>query len=59
MFGEDYSKFKLYKSEELDINKIMDDINDSSLEDKVGRAELKIVDSTHWHVEKEKRDGTG
>ena len=56
MFGEDYSKFKLYKSEELNINKIMDDINDLSLEDKVGRAELKIIDSTRWHIEKEKRD---
>jgi len=56
MFGEDYSKFKLYKSEELDVNKIMDDINDPSLENKVGRAELKIVDSSHWHIEKEKRD---
>ncbi len=56
MFGEDYHKFKLYKSEELDVNKIMDDINDPSLDKKVGRAELKIVDSTHWRIEKEKRD---
>jgi hypothetical protein len=56
MFGEDYSKFKLYKSEELDINKIMDDINDPSLENKVDRAELKIVDSNQWHVTKPKRD---
>lgn len=56
MFGKDYHKFKLYKTEELDIDKIMDDINDPSLEAKLGRSELKIVDSTHWHMEKEKRD---
>jgi hypothetical protein len=53
MFGEDYSKFKLYKTEELDVNKIMDDINDSILETKVGRAEFKIIDPDGWK-EKEK-----
>ncbi len=56
MFGEDYSKFKLYKSEELNVNKIMDDINNPILEEKVGRAEFKIVDSDCWKTEKEKRD---
>ena len=56
MFGEDYSKFKLYKSEELDVNKIMDDINNPSLEERVGRTEFKIIDSENWEIEKEKRD---
>ena len=53
MFGENYNKIKIYKSEELDVNKIMDDINDSILEAKVGRVKFKIIDSDSWE-EKEK-----
>ncbi len=53
MFGENYNKIKIYKSEELDVNKIIDDINYSKLEAKVGRVKFKIIDSNSWK-EKEK-----
>jgi len=56
MFGEDYSKFKLYNSEDLDIDKIMDDIDNKNVKDKVSTSPLQIVDSNQWHVTKPKRD---
>ena len=56
MFGEQYDKFKLYKSEELDINKILSDIDDPEVDSKISKEPFQIVDSNHWDSIKNDRD---
>ena len=56
MFGKDYNEFKLYNSEQLDINQIINDINNKNIIDKISTEPLQIVDSNQWHVTKPKRD---